>query len=312
MGNGTSPQTIRTIAMVGAGTMGTHISAAAAAAGFDTRLYDLVPAQLDRSIEQIDTTILPAIVNSGQLPAPTSVMEARARLTVVHSLEQAVQGADWVIEAIKEDLGVKLEMFAQLNRVAAPTTILSTNSSSLPSRPLADVVDHPERLLNTHFFAPIWVRSMVELMTCGSTSDETFDAVAAACEAMGLVVARVQGESKGFIINRIWRAIKRESLRVVDEGHGTPEDVDRLFRLFFTAESAPFSTMDLVGLDVVADIEKTYHAVATDPADVPIKTLTDKVAAGELGQKTGEGFYTYPNPAYEDPDFLKPKPAKDS
>ncbi len=312
MGNGTSPRTIRTIAMVGAGTMGTHISAAAAAAGFDTRLYDLIPAQLDRSIEQIDTEVLPAIVNSGQLPNATSVMESRARLTVVNTLEEAVQGADWVIEAIKEDLQVKLGMFAQLSKLAAPDTILSTNSSSLPSSPLAEVVEHPERLLNTHFFAPIWVRSMVELMTCGATSEATFDAVTEACEAMGLVVARVQGESKGFIINRIWRAIKRESLRVVDEGHGTPQDVDRLFRLFFTADSAPFSTMDLVGLDVVADIEKTYHAVATDPADVPIKTLTDKVEAGELGQKTGEGFYTYPNPEDLDPDFLKPKPARDS
>jgi 3-hydroxybutyryl-CoA dehydrogenase len=306
-GNEAAPKPIRTIAMIGAGTMGTHISAAAAAAGFEIRLYDLIPAQLDRSLNQIDTEVLPAIVNSGQLPNPTSVMEARARLTVVNTLDEAVRGADWVIEAIKEDLDVKRGMFAQLNKLAAPDTILSTNSSSLPSRPLAEVVDHPERLLNIHFFAPIWVRSMVELMTCGWTSEPTFDAVTAAGEAMGLVVARVQGESKGFIINRIWRAIKRESLRVVDEGHGTPEDVDRLFRLFFTAQSAPFSTMDLVGLDVVADIEKTYHAVATDPADLPIRTLTDKVELGELGLKTGEGFYHYPNPAYEDPDFLKPK-----
>src|SRR5690606_24267329 len=108
---------------------------------------------------------------------------------------------------------------------------------SLPSRPLAEVVDNPERLLNTHFFAPVWERTMVELMTCGQTSEETFAAWTEVGEAMGLVVARVQGESKGFIINRVWRAIKRESLRVVDEGHGTPQDVDRLFRLFFGANT---------------------------------------------------------------------------
>jgi 3-hydroxybutyryl-CoA dehydrogenase len=168
------------------------------------------------------------------------------------------------------------------------------------------VVDRPERLLNTHFFAPVWERTMVELMTCGHTSEESFAACTEAGQAMGLVVARVEGESKGFIINRVWRAIKRESLRVVDEGHGTPEDVDRLFRLFFGAKTGPFQTMDLVGLDVVADIEKTYHAVATDPADVPIKTLTDMVEAGTLGQKTGGGFYSYPDPAFNDPNFLKP------
>lgn len=297
---------VERIAVIGAGTMGMQISALAAAAGYQTTLYDLDPAAVDRAIARIDSELLPAIVNGDQLPEPTSVMEARSRLVTADTLETAVQGADVVVEAIKEDLQVKLGMFEQLNRLA-PNAILSTNSSSLPSRPLADVVDHPDRLLNTHFFAPVWERTMVELMTCGETSEETFDTWTEIGERMGLVVARVHGESKGFIINRVWRAIKRESLRVVDEGRGTPEDVDRLFRLFFGAKTGPFQTMDLVGLDVVADIEKTYHAVATDPADVPIKTLTDMVDAGALGQKSGSGFYDYPDPACEDPDFLRPR-----
>ncbi len=297
---------VERIAVIGAGTMGMQISALAAAAGYQTTLYDLDPAAVDRAIARIDSELLPAIVNGDQLPEPTSVMEARSRLVTADTLETAVQGADVVVEAIKEDLQVKLGMFEQINRLA-PNAILSTNSSSLPSRPLADVVDHPDRLLNTHFFAPVWERTMVELMTCGETSEETFDTWTEIGERMGLVVARVHGESKGFIINRVWRAIKRESLRVVDEGRGTPEDVDRLFRLFFGAKTGPFQTMDLVGLDVVADIEKTYHAVATDPADVPIKTLTDMVDAGALGQKSGSGFYDYPDPACEDPDFLRPR-----
>lgn len=296
---------IERIAVIGAGTMGMQISALAAAAGFETTLYDLMPAAVDRALGRIDGDILASIVAHGQLPERTSVMEARARLRTAPSLEEAVRGADVVVEAIKEDLDVKLAMFEELNALA-PQAILSTNSSSLPSNPLAAVVDHPERLLNTHFFAPVWERTMVELMTCGATSEETFTAWTGIGERMGLVVARVQGESKGFIINRVWRAIKRESLRVVDEGHGTPEDVDRLFRLFFGAKTGPFQTMDLVGLDVVADIEKTYHAVATDPADVPIESLTRMVEAGTLGLKTGSGFYEYPNPACEDPDFLKP------
>ncbi len=297
---------IERIAVVGAGTMGMQISALAAAAGYATSLYDFAPAAVDRALARIDGDILPSIVASGQLAEPTSVMESRARLHTTDSLEAAVHDADVVIEAIKEDLDAKLGMFEQLNKLA-PAAILSTNSSSLPSRPLAAVVDQPERLLNTHFFAPVWERTMVELMTCGQTSEATFDAWNGIGERMGLVVARVHGESKGFIINRVWRAIKRESLRVVDEGHGTPEDVDRLFRLFFGAKTGPFQTMDLVGLDVVADIEKTYHDVATDPADVPIDTLTRMVEAGTLGLKTGSGFYQYPNPACEDPDFLKPR-----
>jgi 3-hydroxybutyryl-CoA dehydrogenase len=286
--------------------MGMQISALTAAAGYATTLFDVLPEAVDRALGRIDGDILAAIVAADMLPNPTSVMEARARLSTADTLEAAVADADVVIEAIKEDLSVKLGMFEQLNQLA-PNAILSTNSSSLPSRPLADVVSNPERLLNTHFFAPIWERSMVELMTCGSTSEETFSTWTALGESLGLVVARVHGESKGFIINRVWRAIKRESLRVVDEGHGSPEDVDRLFRLFFGAKTAPFQTMDLVGLDVVADIERTYHAVATDPADTPIETLTNMVDAGTLGQKSGQGFYSYPNPAFDDPDFLKAK-----
>jgi 3-hydroxybutyryl-CoA dehydrogenase len=226
-------------------------------------------------------------------------------LLPAESLAEAVGDADLVIEAVREDINVKLEMFTELSRLA-PQAILATGSSSLLSHPLAAVVENPERLLNMHFFAPVYVRSMVELMTCGQTNEAVFAEATRVGKAMGIVVARVQGESKGFIINRVWRAIKRESLRVVDEGHATPEDVDRLFMLFFEAKRAPFSTMDLVGLDVVADIERSYHAVATDPADVPIKLLTDKVEAGELGEKTGSGFYSYPNPSYARKNFLRP------
>jgi 3-hydroxybutyryl-CoA dehydrogenase len=297
---------VRRIAMIGAGTMGMQIASLAIAAGYETTLFDAVPAAVERAPGKIERELLPEIISSGMIPSATDVAGCMARLHAVSTLAEAVEGADFIIEAVKEDLDVKRGVFVELSRLA-PQAILATNSSSLPSRPLADVVDNPERLLNMHFFGPVWERPMVELMTCGQTSDAVFAAARAIGEAMGLLVAQVQGESKGFIINRIWRAIKRESLRVVDEGHASPEDVDRLFMLFFGAKRAPFSTMDFVGLDVVADIEATYHAVATDPNDRPIPTLIAKVDAGELGEKTGKGFYTHPNPGYADPDFLKGK-----
>ena len=304
MSEGWTPGPVRRIAMVGAGTMGMQIASLAAAAGYETRLFDAVPAAVDRALKRIDDELLAEIVGSGMIPLATDVGSCRERLTAAPSLASAVDGADLVIEAVKEDLDVKRGVFAELSRLA-PQAMLATNSSSLPSRPLAEVVTNPERLLNMHFFAPVWVRTMVELMTCGQTSDATFEAARGVGEAMGLLVAQVQGESKGFIINRIWRAIKRESLRVVDEGHASPEDVDRLFMLFFEAKRAPFSTMDLVGLDVVADIEATYHAVATDPHDRPIPTLIKKVEKGDLGEKSGMGFYSHPNPSYAEPDFLR-------
>ena len=112
-------------------------------------------------------------------------------------------------------------------------------------------------------------------------------------------------ESKGFIINRIWRAIKRESLRVVDEGVADPQDVDRLFMLFFGTTSPPFGLMDMVGLDVIEDIEASYQAVSSDPSDTPSAVLRALVSAGNLGEKTGSGFYQHPNPAYQQKSFLE-------
>ena len=206
-------------------------------------------------------------------------------------------GADIVIEAVREDLDTKRALFAELSRLA-PDAILTTNSSSLPSSQIAPAVDDPGRLLNTHFFAPIWSRAMVELMGSGATRPEVMAAVERFGKSLGLVTAVVRGDSKGFIINRVWRAVKRESLRVVDEGHADPADVDRLWMLFFGTPYGPFGIMDMVGLDVVADIETSYQRVATDPADQPSAILHEKLQEGHLGEKSGRGFYTHPDPEY--------------
>jgi 3-hydroxybutyryl-CoA dehydrogenase len=187
---------------------------------------------------------------------------------------------------------------------------LTTNSSSLPSSQLAPAVVDPGRLLNTHFFAPVWSRPMVELMGCGATRPEVMETVARFARSLGLVTAIVRGDSKGFIINRVWRAVKRESLRVVDEGHADPEDVDRLWMLMFGTPYGPFGIMDMVGLDVVADIETSYQRVATDPTDQPSPVLNRKLAAGNLGEKTGRGFYTHPEPEYTAPGWLTGEDAR--
>ena len=218
------------------------------------------------------------------------------------SMKEAVDGADLVIEAVREEIGVKRDVFGELSRMTP--AILGTNSSSIPSSLIAPAVERPERLLNMHFFAPIWVRSMLELMTCGQTSETTLRSAYDFGVSLGLVTAIVNGESKGFIINRIWRAVKRESLAVVDAGAATPEDVDRLWMMFFQTEYAPFGIMDMVGLDVVSDIETSYQLVTLDPTDTPSPTLARMIAAGELGEKTGKGFYEHPNPRYRQTGFL--------
>ena len=145
---------------------------------------------------------------------------------------------------------------------------------------------------------------MVELMGCGADRREVLETVERCGKLLGVVIAIVRGDSKGFIINRVWRAVKRESLRVVDEGHADPADVDRLWMLFFGTPYGPFGIMDMVGLDVVADIETSYQKVATDPADQPSAILHDKLKEGSFGEKSGQGFYSHPAPAYLDSGWL--------
>jgi 3-hydroxybutyryl-CoA dehydrogenase len=293
---------IGNVAVIGAGTMGAQIASLTALSGRSVRLWDGSDEALDAGMSRAEREILPNLGTARQIDS-VGLGAALSRLTAAGSMAEAVKGADLVIEAVREELGVKQSVFAELSRITP--AILSTNSSSIPSSLIAPAVERPERLLNTHFFAPIWVRSMLELMTCGATTDQVLQSVYDFGVSLGLVTAIVNGESKGFIINRIWRAVKRESLRVVDEGVASPEDVDRLWMMFFQTEYAPFGIMDMVGLDVVSDIETSYQLVTLDPTDTPSSTLARKIAAGELGEKSGKGFYEHPNPTYREPGFLR-------
>ncbi|MCA9858999.1 MAG: 3-hydroxyacyl-CoA dehydrogenase family protein [Thermomicrobiales bacterium] len=293
---------IGTVAVVGAGTMGAQIASLVALSGRTVKLWDGSDAALAAGIERAEREIFPALGERRGLPV-SEIASGLGRLTAVGSMSEAVAGTDMVIEAVREELGVKQAVFSELSRLTP--AILGTNSSSIPTSLIAPAVKGPERLLNMHFFAPIWVRSMLELMSCGQTSDDVMETAYDFGVSLGLVTARVNGESKGFIINRIWRAVKRESLAVVDQGVASPEDVDRLWMMFFQTQYAPFGIMDMVGLDVVSDIETSYQFVSQDPTDTPSPTLARMIAAGTLGEKTGSGFYEHPNPKYLDPDFLQ-------
>ncbi len=300
---------IRTAAVIGTGTMGRQIAALIAASGRAVRLWDADPDMLAAAGERIaeETRTLPDLPRYAHhqlaIRPQADLAALRERITAAESLADAVSGAEIVIEAVREDLETKKRLFAEVSRLA-PDAVLTTNSSSLPASQIAPAVSDPGRFLNTHFFAPVWSRPMVELMGSGATRPEVMDAVARFGRSLGLVVAVVRGDSKGFIINRVWRAVKRESLRVVDEGHADPADVDRLWMLFFGTPYGPFGIMDMVGLDVVSDIETSYQHVATDPEDRPSAKLKGKLAAGDLGEKTGRGFYNHPEPEYLREDWL--------
>jgi 3-hydroxybutyryl-CoA dehydrogenase len=309
-GEAASGTEIGAVAVIGAGTMGRQIAAVVAASGRDVTIHDADETALAGAVGRVreEMVALPAApayrYHPHRLPAPADPEAIVGRIRPVGDLAEAVAGVDLVIEAVREEIGVKRAVFAELDRLA-PRAILATNSSSLPSSLLLPAVADPGRLLNLHFFAPVWVRAMLEVMGCGATRPEVIATAARFGRSLGLVTAVVRGESKGFIINRVWRAVKREALRVVDEGHADPADVDRLWMLFFGTGVGPFGIMDMVGLDVVADIEASYAAVATDPEDRASSTLQGLVAEGKLGEKSGEGFYRHPDAAYLRPGWLR-------
>jgi 3-hydroxybutyryl-CoA dehydrogenase len=218
---------------------------------------------------------------------------------------QDVARADLVIENVPEQLEIKRKVFAQLDQLCPRHTVLATDSSSIGISALEEVTQRPKQVLNMHFYTPVWQRSMVELMGGTATTEETMERVRRFVRSLGLTPLLVRKESTGLLFNRVWRAIKKECLHLVDEGVGSYEDLDRAWIIAFGTPVGPFALMDMVGLDVVRDIEMVYYRASGDLSDAPPQLLLDKIARGELGLKTGKGFYGYPHPAFESQDWLK-------
>lgn len=291
------------VCVVGAGFMGAQIALLCAQHGYPVRLVDTRDESLQRAAasqrQELDGRVDRREISRTEADAILS------RIQPTMDLGEAAGDADLVIEAVPERLEAKRAVFAELDRVCAPHTVLATNSSSLRISAIEDATHRPDRVLNMHFYAPVWQRPMVELMRGTATSDETIQRASSFVVTIGLIPLLVRTESTGFIFNRVWRAIKKECLRVVDDGVAGHEDVDRAWMISYGSAMGPFGQMDLVGLDVVRDIEMVYYRESGDPSDLPPRLLMDKIARGELGVKTGRGFYTYPHPAYEDPDWLR-------
>ena len=288
--------------VVGAGFMGAQIGLHCAVHGYTVWLVDNSREGLQRAA-QGHTQELARRVERQQIAAE----EQETILSRIHfadSIMGALPEAGMVIEAVPERLELKREVFAQLDRVCPSHTVLATNSSSIRISAIEDATKRPERVLNMHFYTPVWQRSMVELMRGTTTSDDTVARARQFALSIGLTPLLVRKESTGFIFNRVWRAIKKECLQLVDEGVASHEDVDRAWVIALGGVMGPFALMDMVGLDVVRDIEMVYYHESGDQSDAPPRLLLDKTERGELGVKAGKGFYTYPNPAFQKPEWL--------
>lgn len=279
------------LCVVGAGFMGRQIGRRALRHGYTVCLVDADEGALAAAREAF--------------AAEPDAAAWQERLSLTRDLASGTAAADLVIEAIPEKLELKRALFAELDAICPPHTILASNSSSLRIQRIEDVVQRRDRVLNLHYFAPVDQRPVVEIMGGSETLPEVLEQVRQFARRCDLTPLMVRKESTGFIFNRVWRAIKKECLRVVDQGIATHEDIDRAWMICYGTPRGPFGQMDLIGLDVVRDIEMVYYEESGDPDDAPPQVLLDKIARGELGVKTGAGFYTYPHPAYEREGWLR-------
>ena len=292
------------VCVIGAGFMGFQIALHSAAHGCEVWVVDTAESMLAKAKQLSEKELAQRVTN--QRISTTEKEQILNQLHFTLKLDDS-KTADIVIEAIPESLPLKRELFAKLDQIYPSKTIFATNSSSLMISEIEDAVS-PERqkqMVNTHFYPPVWQRPMVEIMKGSKTTPQIYQQVVEFAQSLGLAPITVQKESTGYVFNRLWRAIKKESLTIVDEGVASPEDIDRAWMIAFGLPMGPFANMYMVGLDVVLDIERVYHRKSGLSADAPPQFLIDMVAGNELGQKTGKGFYTYPNPAYKDPAWLK-------
>lgn len=293
---------IKKVAVVGTGTLGTQIAIQCAAYGYEVKSYDQNPESFSQTIPKV-LRMMKILGKNPTLPVE-EWQKAAQKVILTKDLKEALAEADLVIEAVPENLEQKRQVFAQIDALAPQKAILATNSSSLPISKIEDATRRPERCLNMHFYQPAVGMNIVDIMGGTKTLPDIIETAKEFVRSLKCIPLTVKKEILGFCFNSVWRAIKKQALFMWANGYVDFRDIDRAWMVFTQMNQGPFGLMDLVGLDVVYDIEISYYNDSKDPRDYPPQALKDKIERGELGVKTGKGFYNYPNPEYAHPDFL--------
>lgn len=282
---------IRKIAVIGAGQMGSQIAVQAALHGYAVALHDVSEAQLERAMAENRKQLLRR-VEKGKLDT-ARMGDAFERVDATTDLATAAAGTDFVIEAVVEKLEVKRQVFAELDRLTPPHAILATNSSYLGNSQLADATGRPEKVVNMHFFFPPLVMRLVEVVKGEATSDETVEITAELARRIGKEAAVLRKELPGFLVNRILRAISNEAYYLLEEGVASFADIDRACELGLNHPMGPFKLGDFSGLDIGYNARREAYEASGDPRDRPSPSLARRVERGDLGRKSGRGFYDY-------------------
>lgn len=284
-------ENIHRVAVIGSGSMGHQIAMLCALGGFETTLQDIQQDALDKAKEQLEGHMT-KWVNKAKITEEKK-NAAFANLKTTTSLKTAVKDADLVIEAVVEKLDVKREVFSKLEEFASSNAILATNSSTIVNSKLAEVTSRPDKVLNMHFFFPPLVMDCVEVVKSDQTSEETAQTAMNFCERIGRTGVLLEKEIYGFIANRLLFAISKEALYLYEEGYADFEAIDLITKKALKHPIGPFELMDLSGIDVGYYGNLQLYQETGDLKDKPAKSVEEKVKAGNLGRKTGKGWYDY-------------------
>jgi 3-hydroxybutyryl-CoA dehydrogenase len=276
--------------VVGAGLMGAGIAQVAATAGYDVTLQDLSGDALGRGRRQIEDS-LARFEARGRIAAEARV-EAIERIVTTTDLDPAAE-ADLVVEAVFEEVELKRDVFRKLDKLAPEGAMLATNTSAIPITAIAAATSRPESVVGTHFFSPVPMMALCELVRGRRTSDQTLDRAQQFAESCGKTTVVVQRDIAGFVTTRIIAAVGMEAARLLEQGVISAEDLDTACRLGFGWAMGPLATFDLTGVDVLYQAAMNIYRGTRDPKFLPPESVARMVEAGDLGRKTGRGFYEY-------------------
>ncbi|MEW1900833.1 3-hydroxyacyl-CoA dehydrogenase family protein [Streptomyces sp. NPDC056508] len=280
----------RKLAVIGAGLMGSGIAQVSAQAGWDVVLRDVTDAALTRGTDGIKASY-DRFVAKGKLDA-ADAEAALGRITTTTELE-AVADADVIVEAVFEDLDVKHEIFRSLDKVAKDGAVLASNTSAIPITKIAAVTGRPEAVVGAHFFSPVPMMQLCELVRGYKTSDATLAAAREFAESVGKTCIVVNRDVAGFVTTRLIAALVVEAAKLQESGVATAEDIDIACRLGFGHAMGPLATADLTGIDILVNAANNIYTESQDEKFAPPEVMRRMVDAGDIGRKSGQGYYTY-------------------
>lgn len=296
---------VHRVLIVGAGTMGQQISFQYAGHGLDVVMYDIASGALDAAAERIET-YAQGLIDRGAIDAEARA-SAMQRITSTTDATAAADAADVLVEAVPEEPKLKRRVLGQFNALCPPRTIFATNTSTLLPSQLAKASERPDRLIALHFHLPVWTNNVADVMPHSGTAPEVTRLVRDLARRIGQIPIVLHHEHHGYVFNAMYSAMNREAIAMAERGIASIEDIDRSWMGVMKAPTGPFGAFDYIGIDTVWAItdywaRKLFYIRQLRRNARFLKAYIDR---GELGVKTGKGFYTYPDPTYAQPGFLE-------